>query len=81
MDDIVWFPVSEEEKEALERLCTLQGIAPGEWFRQVLRASEQGIVPFWQKSTSNDERKKGQEQEAQRDFGQPEVFNAGEAAR
>lgn len=48
MDDIVWFPVSDQEKKALERLCKLHGITPKEWFNQALYELEQGVIPLMQ---------------------------------
>ena len=40
MDDIIWVPVSEEEKLRLEKICTSNGITVKDWFLNALREEE-----------------------------------------
>ncbi|MGC7870656.1 hypothetical protein ACPUYX_03885 [Desulfosporosinus sp. SYSU MS00001] len=44
MDDIIWFPVTENEKQRIERICDLAGMTQQEWFAEALKKSERDLV-------------------------------------
>ncbi|WP_088189643.1 hypothetical protein [Desulfosporosinus sp. FKA] len=44
MDDIIWFPVTNYEKQRIRRICDLTGMTQQEWFEEALKKSERDLV-------------------------------------
>ncbi|CAA7603222.1 Hypothetical protein DEACI_4045 [Acididesulfobacillus acetoxydans] len=40
MDDIIWFPVTDQGKKRFEHICAITGQSREEWFKWALRESE-----------------------------------------
>ncbi|KLU61331.1 hypothetical protein CEB3_c22710 [Peptococcaceae bacterium CEB3] len=58
MDDIVWFPVTDQSRERFERICSLTGQSKEEWFERALLDTESKFnlsintsIPEWRRTS------------------------------